>query len=113
MSDGRHCPACEKDIGVWPVLTAGLPTRVRCPHCKARLTYGSSLLLMLGVVAMTAVVGVASYYATLYLLGRLSRVGEPLKFYGVLVAVFLALWLPIEVAFTLVMRNRGELKKVD
>jgi len=41
MRDGKHCPECEKDIGVWPVLSAGLPSRVHCPHCHARLTYGN------------------------------------------------------------------------
>ena len=46
MGDGKHCPGCEKDIGVWPVLMAGLPTWVRCPHCRARLSYGNSGLVM-------------------------------------------------------------------
>jgi hypothetical protein len=113
MSDGKHCPACEKDIGIWPVLLAGLPTRVRCPHCKTRLTYGNSLLLVLGVVAMASLVGVASYYITASYLGRNSRLSDPAKFYGVAVVLFLGLWLPVEVAFTLYVRNRGVLKRLD
>ena len=37
--DGRHCPSCRKDIGIWPVFTAGLPDWIRCPHCRCRLRY--------------------------------------------------------------------------
>ena len=113
MSDGKHCPACGKDIGIWTVLSAGLPTWVRCPHCKARLTYGNSFLLLLGVVAMVSVVGVVSYYIASHHLVRSSRVSEPLRFYSVVIALFLCLWLPMEIGFTLYIRNRGALKKLD
>jgi ABC-type arginine transport system permease subunit len=113
MNGGKHCPACEKDIGLWPVLSAGLPTRVRCPHCKARLTYGNSFLLLLGVVAMVSLVGLMSYYLASHYLVSSSRITNPLKFYGVVVALFLGLWIPVEVAFTLYVRSRGVLKKVE
>ena len=74
MSDGKHCPACGKDIGLWAVLLAGLPSHIRCRHCQARLTYGNSVLLLLGVTTMVAVVGVASYYLASYHLAPTSRV---------------------------------------
>jgi hypothetical protein len=112
MTDGKHCPACGTDIGVWPVLFAGLPTRVRCPHCKARLTYGNSLLLLLGVVTMAAVGAVASCYAASHYLGKSAQITDPIKFYGSVAALFLGLWIPVELAFTLYVRNRGVLKKV-
>src|SRR5258705_1882054 len=112
MSDGKHCPACDKAIGVWSVLSAGLPTRVHCPHCKARLTYGHSFLLLLGVVTMVSLVGLTSYYIASHYLVSSSRITNPLKFYAVVVALVLALWIPMEVAFTLYVRARGVLRKV-
>jgi len=39
LVDGKRCPSCQRDIGVWPILTAGLPNRIWCPHCHARLSY--------------------------------------------------------------------------
>src|SRR5262245_26609160 len=37
MPDGKHCPACGADVGYWAVAR-GL-FRIRCPHCRARLSY--------------------------------------------------------------------------
>jgi hypothetical protein len=113
MSDGKHCPACGKDIGIWPVLSAGLPSRVRCPHCKARLSYGSGFLLVLSVAVLAVCVGVASFYLASHHLAADSRISRPLKFYSILAAVFLALWVPVEIALTVYIRGRGELKKRD
>ncbi len=39
MNNGRRCPACQKDIGFWPVFWALWPTRVKCQHCKSVLRY--------------------------------------------------------------------------
>ena len=120
MSDGKHCPACGKDIGIWPVVSAALPSRVRCPHCKARLSYGGGLLLgmiALVVAVLVLCVGIASYYLASHHLAAGARVSKPIRFYGTLVAVFLALWLPIwlplEIGLTMYIRRRGELKKVE
>jgi hypothetical protein len=113
MSDGKHCPACGKDIGVWPVLLAVLPTRVRCSHCRARLTYGKSLMLLLGVTTAVALLVVASCYIVSLYLGTKLLYNNPAKFFGVATALFLALWIPVEAAFALYVRNRGVLKKLD
>jgi hypothetical protein len=52
MDDGKHCPACGKDIGVWPIFSAGLPNRIWCPHCSARLRYRVTTGLLLVIVAL-------------------------------------------------------------
>ncbi len=56
-ADGKQCPACGKDIGLWPVVRAPFPDRIRCPHCRARLTYrgigGLVVVLVLVAVALT------------------------------------------------------------
>jgi DNA-directed RNA polymerase subunit RPC12/RpoP len=111
MSDGKHCPACGKDIGVLAVLLAGMPTRIRCPHCKARLTYGSSVLLVLGVMTLVALATVASCYAVSRYFGARYSFTDPVKFYGVAIGLVLGLWIPIELAFTVYMRRRGVLRK--
>lgn len=61
MGDGKHCPACDRDIGIWPVFSAGLPNRIRCPHCPARLRYHETgwvvvvlLFVLAGVIAGAA-----------------------------------------------------------
>jgi hypothetical protein len=35
---GKHCPACNLDIGLWPVFAAGLDA-IRCPHCGIGMHY--------------------------------------------------------------------------
>ena len=42
MEKGKLCPNCNSDIGVQPGTFAGLPTRIRCPHCKSKLKYVNS-----------------------------------------------------------------------
>jgi DNA-directed RNA polymerase subunit RPC12/RpoP len=39
MSSGKNCPSCGRDIGMWAVIRAPLPNRIRCPHCNSRLQY--------------------------------------------------------------------------
>ncbi len=39
VADGRHCPICEKDIGIWPIVYAFTLSCIQCPHCFARLNY--------------------------------------------------------------------------
>ena len=46
VKDGRNCPGCLRDIGIWPVVRAPLPSRIRCPHCKARLRYRNAVPVM-------------------------------------------------------------------
>jgi|SRR6476661_1426564 len=111
MSDGKHCPACGKDIGIWPVLSAGLPTWVRCPHCKARLTYGSGVLLLLSVAVLAVSLGTVAFYLASQHLTADLRINKPWKFYSLTAAAFLVLWIPVEIGLTLYIRGRGELKK--
>ena len=108
MRDGKHCPACAKDIGIWPVLAAGLPSRIRCPHCKARLTYGGSGTLVASLFAVLLTLAVASFF----FVSRQHSVLH-LQFHVVFVAVALAVMLPVDLAATFYLRSRGVLKKVE
>jgi hypothetical protein len=106
MSDGKHCPACGKDIGLWSVLSAGLPTRVRCPHCQARLSYGGDSALMVGLFAILLVAAGAAFY-----FARQIHPSMHSRFYFTLVLLALALMLPVELAATLYLRRHGVLTK--
>jgi hypothetical protein len=105
--DGKHCPICLIDIGVFAVVKAPLPDRVRCPHCHARLTYlgGKRLVavaccvlfgFLIGLFFVLDVLGVTSpakkliaMLSALVLLGLLSEFlgTHYLRTYGKLVTV--------------------------
>jgi uncharacterized protein (DUF983 family) len=90
MGDGKHCPACGVDIGVWPVFSAGLPNRLRCPRCKARLAYRRTGLLWLVILPVLAAVVVVSYHVASAFDPQSPQ--WPLVFVGVM----LASWVPVE-----------------
>lgn len=39
MNEGKLCPNCKNDIGVFAILKAGSPSRIKCPFCKTQLKY--------------------------------------------------------------------------
>jgi hypothetical protein len=105
--DGKHCPACGKDIGIWPVLMAGLPSWVRCPHCRARLSYGNTgfiVTMLFGLLLLLC--GAAFYFA------KQHFSAHEIRFFILLAVIVVALWLPIELAATLYLRSRGKLEKL-
>ena len=108
MPDGKHCPRCGKDIGIWPVLSATLPNRIRCPHCRARLSYENAGALMINVLLLLIVLCVASYYFQ-----RQHDRSTSVMFYVHVAALAFLAWLPIEIAATFYMRSRGKLEKRD
>jgi len=107
MRDGKHCPGCGKDIGIWPVLTAGLPSWVRGPHCKARLSYGRSGALLLGLACLLLLLSLGVFYAA----GQ-RYVAGGIWFHIFLASLVLVAWLPVEIAATLYLRKRGVLEKL-
>jgi hypothetical protein len=108
MRDGKHCPECEKDIGVWPVLSAGLPSRIHCPHCNARLTYGNSGTFVACVFAVLLTLAVGSFFAVS---SQYSM--HYWKFHSVFIAVALAVMLPVDVVATFYLRKYGVLRKAE
>jgi hypothetical protein len=108
MNDGKHCPRCEKDIGIWPVLSATLPNRIRCPHCRARLAYENAGALMINVLLLLIVLCVASYFVE-----RQYDRSTGVMFYVHVAALAFLAWLPIELAATFYVRSRGRLQNRD
>ncbi|MDB5348370.1 MAG: hypothetical protein JWP89_6747 [Schlesneria sp.] len=52
MQDGKHCPECGEDIGFWPVFSAGISLRIRCPHCGSILTYSNCWNVILVLICI-------------------------------------------------------------
>ena len=99
MRDGKHCPACGVDIGVWSIFSAGLPNLIRCPKCKARLAYqDTSAFIIASLVAMGAGVFVALGVAYLFE-GRQ-------QFLIAFIAILLGLWVPVELAIAFYLRSK-------
>jgi hypothetical protein len=65
MPDGKHCPACGKDVGYWAVAR-GL-FGIRCPHCRTwllhRLDSRMSAILTVAVIADVLVALVPGFFA--------------------------------------------------
>lgn len=105
MANGKVCPACGRDIGVWAIVTAGLPSRIRCPHCRSRLRYDGAV----AVVAMPfAVVVLAA------LVGHEAAIDVGIARPGLFVAVLLLVtWVPVELLLALYLRDHRTLRIVD
>ncbi|MGP0068580.1 MAG: hypothetical protein ACLQGP_33895 [Isosphaeraceae bacterium] len=105
MGDGKHCPGCGKDIGVWPVLSAALPTWIRCPHCKSRLRYrniaGTMAIVLTGLCGLFVVTFVR---VSLLKTPRRALIGA---------AVVIVGYILVELATTWYLRNRRELDRAD
>jgi hypothetical protein len=108
VADGRNCPGCAKDIGVWPVFSAGLPNLIRCPHCNARLGYRGifGVCVVLSIVTVVVIGG-----------AFLAAVALPGFSYRLQLAVFAALalvaWVPVELVITWYLRRHCELVRLD
>ena len=104
MANGKVCPACGKDIGVWAIFSAGVPNRIRCPHCRSRLRYDGTIALMalpFAVVVLAALV----FHEVAVDVG----VARP----GLLVAgLLLVTWLPVELLLALYLRDHRTLRTV-
>jgi uncharacterized protein (DUF983 family) len=101
MPGGNDCPACGRNIGVWAVFRAPLPNRIYCPHCGERLRYGGAAALIAAAVAFVLAWGVAGMAAVLLLWP------EPLAALALWVVVFVAGFVPLEVAAVLALWYGG------
>jgi hypothetical protein len=102
MGDGKHCPSCGKDIGVWPVFSAMWSSLIWCPHCRSRLRYrktGNIIGVLLAVAILIAICAL--------------RIVQSLQIAwprAVWAAIVLISWVPVELALAWFLRNRRELE---
>ena len=106
-NDGKHCPACGVDIGIWPIATAMLPNRIFCPGCGARLSYGGSVIRQTAFMIFVAfVVGAAAFWFV-HMLGLASQ----LVALAVTLGILLVLWVLVEMAVSVYLRSRRVLQR--
>ena len=101
MANGKLCPACGKDIGVWAIVAAGLPSRIRCPHCRTLLRYDGTLALMALPFAIVIL-------AALILHEVAVDVGIAWPGFFLVVMVLLT-WVPVEFLLALYLRDHRTL----
>ena len=101
MANGKLCPACGKDIGLWAVVLAGLPNRIRCPHCRSLLRYDG----MLTIMALPFVIVIL---AALIMHEVAVDVGIPRPGLFLIVMVLLT-WFPVELLIALYLRDHRTL----
>lgn len=108
MIAGKNCPACSRDVGVWPVIRGSLITlsgnRFRCPHCETKLRYAGwgidgVYTVLMGPV-LVAILLTEYRFIPWYETGRLIGFG---------VGWFILLSAPMLLASALYMRRRGVL----
>ncbi len=108
QASGKLCPGCGRDIGVWPVFSAGLPTRIWCPHCRIRLRYQDANGIFVGLLVALAVTALGAWWISGEL-GPLVWRTRVLWFCGLLLAV----WVPVELVVVGMLRSRKTLTRVD
>jgi hypothetical protein len=95
------CPACGKDIGVWAIVAARLPSRIRCPHCRTLLRYDG----MLTIMALPFVIVIL---AALIVHEVAVDIGMALPGLFLFVMVLLT-WFPVEFLLALYLRDHRTL----
>jgi uncharacterized protein (DUF983 family) len=103
--DGKHCPRCGEDIGVWAIVSAGLPSRLRCPHCRSRIEYQDAG----GFIALLVILAIGFGYAAFTVAKMIVPAGHSLQI-AVFAALLLAVWIPVELAAARFLRNRRRLR---
>ena len=106
--DGRHCPSCLGDIGIWAIVKAPLPIFVRCPHCSARLAYRSAWGLLITACVVVFAIGIGM----LYVLDAIGVSNSVTKFVAVM-TVLLVLWTLFEFVGAQYLRRYWILTKVS
>ena len=106
---GKICPNCGKDIGILDIMLAGLPNRIKCPHCKSRVKYQNASLFL----SILLVIGLLLVVLVHPLVKKMNISPQPLEFIVFIFSVWL-LWQPFEFIAALYLRSNkvlGPVKK--
>ena len=105
MSDGKHCPSCGNDIGVWPVFSAAWPSLIWCPTCKSRLRYRQTADVIAVLVIFLIVIAAGAFVLVSSLVSTRRRL--------IWATAVIICWVPVQLAVTWFLRNRRELELAD
>lgn len=84
MSNGRNCPVCAEDIGLWPIVYSSAPRKIKCPHCKSILAYDIKVGLLPFFLPLVLIVSVLSARSIDLIFGNLDEVASTVSFLVVL-----------------------------
>jgi hypothetical protein len=102
---GKLCPSCGNDIGILSIVFAGLPSRIKCPHCKSQLKYRSTRFVF--IVLVTIAIGLAIVLLTPV---KSLAISPKLLEFVIYLFAFGVFWLPIELVFAIYLRAMGVLE---
>jgi len=102
MGDGKHCPNCGKDIGVWPVFSATWPSLIWCPWCKTRVRYRDTTPVLAVLLVLLMVIAAVAFAVVSSLAPRWRM--------PIWAMVIIISWVPLQLAVTWFLRNRHELE---
>ena len=103
--NGKHCPICNKDIGVLAIMKAALPSRIACPHCKSGLVYKPFPWLL---ASMCLVIYLALLLLIILLYQPVFFIDHPLALL-IQIGFALLLWIPFELFLAKVLRSQSAL----
>ncbi len=60
---GKKCPGCNDDIGLWAIVKAPLPNKIKCPHCKTKIEYENTgwWLVVVSTIIYISVICIVAY----------------------------------------------------
>ena len=105
--NGSTCPDCSKDIGFMAVYKASLPSRIKCPHCGARVSYKPFPWFV-------SIISIAVYTTILLLYwDYFISLGNAMGVNGFITVILAAgiLWQPFEILITMHLRKKSSLFK--
>lgn len=105
--DGKHCPVCGVDIGLWPILTAMWPTRIWCPHCRSRLGYQGPIRLVAVTIVLTIAIVIPTAFGLLWL--KVEPVGHAVAYY---LAIVVPLCIVMMMLISMRVRATNTLRKM-
>ena len=107
--EGKLCPNCKRDIGIWAHLKSALPNLgLKCPNCRARLKYvpaGWGLFFgFLGIYAVLVVI--AGYFVIPFFHSEVSIALSLVIWTGICIV----LWLPFDIFAARRLRAKSKLE---
>jgi uncharacterized protein (DUF983 family) len=102
MGEGKHCPNCGKDIGVWPIFSASWPSFIWCPWCRSRLRYRKTSVVMAALVAILIAIAAIAFILV-------SSLATSWRM-PIWAMVMIISWVFVQLAVTWFLRNRRELE---
>ncbi len=110
---GRKCPGCGEDIGLWAIVKAPLPNKIKCPHCKIRIEYENAgwWLVLVSTIVYISIICIVAYQVEIalttkrYIFNTLSTLHMAL----IIFLICMVLGLIIEFIIATYLRNNKNL----